>query len=355
MTERREIRVVECSGNYYEIGKEYGEACKENILNSLEISIGGLRQTYNASREQIVENARKFLPMVEDFAPELIEMLKGQSESVGVSFDDIFAMKCMVELAVYYNQITALCTSFAVTGKATKNGMTFIGQNIDWAPGVPVDLLRIRHDNGLKRLTLVMGGVAEWTLNSTGIGIAKNVILSPPADQRLHIPCSFVGPKAMMQKSMGDALRVLCEASRGVNCHVLASSEGDIICVESTSDDFNVLQPEDGVLVHSNHYLTERFKKADWGYLSTPDTYLRVQRISKLIKEYYGNLSVEILMEILGDHNNYPNSICRHIDEDTSREFYYETLASIIMVPEERIMYVACGQPCRYEYVTYKL
>lgn len=43
----------------------------------------------------------------------------------------------------------------------------------------------------------------------------------------------------------------------------LASSKGDIIGFESTFDDINILQPKRDILVHSNHYLTERFKKGD--------------------------------------------------------------------------------------------
>jgi len=351
--EKKEFKIIECSGTPYEIGKQYGATCKESIHKSIAMHLGAFKYVYNASKGQIIANAKKFIPSVEKFDPDLIEMLKGQAEGAGVSFDEVFALRCMIEFGEYYNQITALCTSFIATGRATKEGKTIIGQNIDWSPDFPMDLLKIKHANGLEQLTLAFGGVLEWTLSSAGLGMVMNLVLSPPEDQRLNVPCGCIIPKAMRQKNLGDALAVICEAGRGLLYYALGSGQGDIIGIETRPDDFNVLQPEEDILVHSNHYLTERFKKGDWIYaVGAADSYLRVQRIKRLMKKHYGNLSVEVMMKIMRDHNNYPNAICRHVDKDAPIPF--KTLASIIMVPEDKVMYIAYGNPCKYEYVEYK-
>lgn len=355
MKERKDLAVIECSGTLYEIGKQYGRACKESILKSIEMNLGTLKQTYHASKEQVFVNTKKFVPHVERFDPEAIEMLRGQAEGAGVGFDEVFTLRCMINLVNYYNQIMALCTSFAAAGEATKDGKTLIGQNIDWTPDSPMNLLKKKHANGLEQLTLDFGGCNEWSLSSAGYGEAKNMILSPPEVQSRHVPTSFVSFKALRQKNIGDALGVFCEAARGVEYHVLASGEGDVIGIESTPDDFSVLQPQDDILVHSNHYLTERFEKGDWVYGLLPDTYLRVHRLRRLMDLHRGSLSVGVMMELMADHNNYPNSICRHIDEDKPQASHLETVASVIMVPEDRIIYLSYGQPCRYEYVEYRL
>ena len=355
MKERKEFKIVECSGTPYEIGFQYGSACKENILKSIEMHVGGLGFLYNASKAQIIANTQKFLPLVERFDPHLIEMLKGQAEGSGTTFEEAFALRCMIEMGDYYNQITALCTSFAATGDATKDGKTIIGQNIDWSPNFPMDLVHIKHADGLEQLTLAFGSVLEWTLSSAGVGIAMNLILSPPKDQKLNIPCGCVIPKAMRQKSIGDALSVFCEAGRGLLYYALASHEGDIIGIEGTPDDFEVLYPEGDILVHSNHYLTPRFKRGDWVYVLAPDSYLRVHRMKRLMQKNHGNISAELMMALLSDRNNHPNAICRYVDDTKPPALHFETLASVIMVPEDRTMHLSYGKPDKFEFVTYRL
>jgi isopenicillin-N N-acyltransferase like protein len=106
--------------------------------------------------------------------------------------------------------------------------------------------------------------------------------------------------------------------------------------------------------VHTNHYLTERFKKGDLTGQNEPDTYFRIQRIRWLMERNYGQLTPEIMMDILADHNDYPNSVCGHVDE-TSPLPHWETQASIIMIPAEGTMYVAYGNPCQNEFVEYNL
>ena len=350
--EKKKFNVIECSGTPYEIGKQYGIACKENIVKSNAMHFGVFKVVYKASKEQIIANAKKFLPAVKKFDPALIEMLKGQAEGAGVSFDEVFALRCMIEFGEYYNQITALCTSFMATGKATKDGKTIIGQNIDWSPDFPMDLLKIKHPNGMEQLTLAFGGVLEWTLNSAGLGVVMNLVLTPQEQQRINIPCGLVIPKAMRQKNIGDALGVFCEAGRGLLYYGLGSGEGDIIGIETVPDGFNVLQPEDDILVHSNHYLTPRFQKGDWIYaLGAADSYLRIQRINRLMKRQYGKITVETMMDVLRDHNNYPNAICRHVDKDAPIPF--KTVASVIYDLEDKVMYIAYGNPCEYAYVKY--
>ncbi|MGB4701140.1 MAG: C45 family peptidase, partial [Syntrophomonadaceae bacterium] len=188
MNSKRELRVIECSGTPYEIGLQYGEGCRDSILKSLEINFGILTSGYKISQEQLVDTAKKYLPLVESFDPELIEMIKGQAEGAGISFEQAFALRCTLELGPYYPKLSGLCTSFAARGKATRDGKTILGQNIDWYPGFPVDLLKVTHEDGLTQLTISLGGFAEYTLSSAGFGICANSTLTPPENFHLNIP-----------------------------------------------------------------------------------------------------------------------------------------------------------------------
>lgn len=355
MKNKRALKVIECRGTPFEIGKQYGEGCRDSILKSIEINFGILTSGYKISQDQIIDSAKKYLPLVKNYDPELIEMIKGQAEGAGISFDQAFALRCTLEVGPYYPKLSGLCTSFAVRGKATRESKTILGQNIDWYPGFSIDLLKVTHEDGLTQLTISLGGFAEYTLSSTGLGICANSTITPVENFQLNIPVACYLPRAMRQKTIGDALSVLCQAARGVGYYHLASAEGDIVGIESVFDDFNIIYPERDILVHSNHYVTDRFKKGDLAYMGIADSYLRLDRIKRLMEMEYGDLTVEKLMAILADHNDYPLSICRHYDPGTPRLFNAETLVSYIMLPEEQRIFISYGPPCQNEYIEYRL
>jgi isopenicillin-N N-acyltransferase-like protein len=286
----------------------------------------------------------------------MIKMLKGEAEGAGVSFDEVFALRCGTELNWYYRRIATLCTSFAVTGKATKGGKTIIGQTYDWGPGTAMDLVKTKYAGGLEQLSLVIGAGTggEVLMNSAGLGMLLNVMYSPAQEQLLGVPFAYVISKAMRQERIGDALGVVCASGRSILHYAFGSAEGDIISIETHPRGFNVLYPERDMLFHTNHYLTERFKGSDGSFFTfmEGDSYIRLERIKRLVDEHYGELTPEIMMNILSDHTDYPRSICKHADRGVNLG---ETIAAIIMVPEDRVMYITYGQPCMYEFVKYQL
>ena len=362
MKKRKEFEIIECSGKPYDIGFQRGSACKEHIIQSINMFMEGLRGAYGVGKEQAISFGKKFLPLAEEFDPDQIEEFKGAAEGAEVSFDEVFILTCMFELGEYFPVLFGLpykgglCTSFAATGDATKGGETIAGQNIDWTPGTTVDLLRVKPSKGPSYMTLSMGGFElDWVLNSGGLFSAVNLLLTPPERQRILVPYSMVFRKAMRQKCIGDAVGVICSTrSFGMN-HLLASDEGEIIDIETTPDDFNFIYPERDMIAHSNHYLVPRFRSGDIMRTIAPDSYLRVYRLRRLMEKHYSEITVETMNELLTDHADSPSSICRHIDPDKPPALHFETLVSIIAVPKGRAMYIAYGQPCKYEYVKYAL
>lgn len=351
MKDKKELKVIECSGAPYEIGLQWGEGCKKSILISLENNFNGINMVHQASKEQVIASAMKFLPLVQDFDPYQIEILKGQADGSGISFEEIFMLKCSFELGFYYQQIAAMCTSFAVAGNATKDGQTILGQNIDWAPGTPIDLIKIRHSDELNQLVVVLGHSSEYTLSSAGFGLCANSTIGQ--DYSFNIPLCCYLPKVMRQKNTQDAMGLLKQTARGFGYYHLADVGGTMLGIESVHNDFELIYPKEDVLLHSNHYITERFQKGDLAPIFIPDSFHRLERIKTLMNEHYGRISPEIVMNILSDHDNHPHSICSHVDLNSP--FPSATLASLIMVPAEGAVYIAAGNPCECEYVRYEL
>jgi isopenicillin-N N-acyltransferase-like protein len=57
--------------------------------------------------------------------------------------------------------------------------------------------------------------------------------------------------------------------------------------------------------------------------------------------------------DLLSDHQGRPNSICRHPDPAVPLMLQADSLGSFIMLPAQRVMLVAAGNPCTHEYLRY--
>ncbi|HPR94613.1 MAG TPA: C45 family autoproteolytic acyltransferase/hydrolase [Syntrophomonadaceae bacterium] len=355
----KEFKLVECSGTAYEIGLQWGEGCRENLSQISENSFRSMDLMYQAKKEDVIAQAMKFLPRIQEFDPYLVDILKGQADGAGLSFAEILTQRCMNELLFYYQQISGLCTTFAATGKAAAGGKTIMGQNIDWSPGATIDFLKVHHTGGPDQYILSFSNSTEYTFSSAGYGICALGTLG--VNYAFNLPLACYMPRVMRQKNIHEAMDLLKQAARGLGYFQLADANGVIIGIESTCNDYEIIQPTDDIMFHSNHYLTKRFKHdnlmaylADRGIIPpvmATESFDRYERISSLMRKDYGQITPETAMEVLADHENHPFSICRH---DASGPSPSVTLASFIMVPAEGAIYIAVGNPCEHEYVRYE-
>ncbi len=353
------MEILELNGSYFEIGEQWGKAFNSNLQKFMDMEIEGLAQYFGLEPAAVVSLASKFLSNAKTYDPEFMDVLTGFSKSSGIAFEKIFAIRCLLELSFFIQQIPEMCTSFAVTGSATKNGNTIIGQNIDWHPGIPMKMLKINWPNGVSQLSLSVGGIWEYSLtshsSSSPFGIAANATVAYREGQNIDkTPLSIVMNKASRQKRMGEALSVFIEAKKDLGSFLMASAEGDMLGMECVADDVEILYPQKNTLVRANHYLTDRFKQYEFFSSYVPDSYLRYARLKRLIQENRGEMTPKMMMGFLADHNGFPKSICTHVDPESVLP-PSASIASIVMIPKEKTMYVAFGNPCETEYVKYTM
>ena len=193
-------------------------------------------------------------------------------------------------------------------------------------------------------------------LNSAGISVNGNLLMHKDyVSPGEIVPHNVISRKTMSSKNLGKVINTIMSAKRGPAVHQLfGSSQGDVISIEVTPDDLGFLYPVDDIFTHANNFVTERFKYGDIVANLLPDSFIRIKRLDDLMRGHKGNLSVDLMKELLQDHNNYPDSICRHADEELRPSMQMKTVASIIAIPSEREMHIALGNPCQNEYIEYK-
>lgn len=358
LKEKRTLKVVEVGGSHYDMGFQYGKACPE-ISEMLELTrhlYGGMENIKNIQENYIP----KYLPYLQNYAPEILEEMKGMADGANVDFQDIMFLNITYEISV--PSVMGGCTSFAAMGKATSGGGLISGQNIDhiepWLEHMI--LLKMQPDDGPDIMAVTAPGCLTLAgINSAGISINMNLLRNTTSlEPAGGVPTHVILRKLFMSETLGEVIAAIASAEGRCPKNYLVTSSGEgILDIETTTNDMDIQFPEREMLTHANYFKAERFRSTDLAPSLVPDAYIRSNRLFRLMEEHYGNITVEVMKRLLQDHSNYPNSVCRH--RDANAPFPYgrimKTLISIINLPEEKKVYIAVGNPCKNEYIEYKM
>jgi isopenicillin-N N-acyltransferase-like protein len=153
-------------------------------------------------------------------------------------------------------------------------------------------------------------------------------------------------------ETVGDALAGLQAGFRSSSAnYLLASADGIALDVEAAPGDFSrlrVSEPEDGLILHTNHLLHAQPGVTDVSLWAMPDSAVRLQRARAVVRE--SGRSRAVLTAMLSDHADWPSSICAHPDERQPKLDQSATVASVVMDLGERRLWLADGQPCHTPY-----
>ena len=125
---------------------------------------------------------------------------------------------------------------------------------------------------------------------------------------------------------------------------------GRTAALEIVPGEFRVYEPEDGILAHSNHLLHPGLRALGVEDIQGAwrDTVERQPRMHNLFSAKNGRIDVETAGQVLSDHQRHPVSICRHEDENAS-------VAGLIAIPEDGLLYAFRGNPCEGAVKEYSL
>ena len=300
-----------------------------------------------------------YLPFAEKYAPEIVEEMRGMAAGAELDFQDIFLMNITYEISA---TLTMGCTSFAAVGNATSDGEVITGQNLDFLSTYEenIVLLKTKPNDGPASLAVAPAGTLGLIgMNSAGISLNLNLLrdkdsLVPDGG----VPSHIILRKILGCQNLGEAISTVASAEkRSAKNYLLASDQGDVVDIEVTMNDLDVQYPDRGIFTHANCFKAERFKCSDLAPQYLPDSYIRTARLYQLMDSQHGSLTVDVMKQLLQDHNNHPNSICRHPDPRNPLPIgrMMKTLVSLISCPKVKKAYIALGNPCENEYVEYCL
>jgi len=343
----RDFKVITISGTPYERGYQYGYKLSKQIRSFLDDNVAriNLVRKENLTLEEALLMVDSYIPFIEEYIPKIAEEILGLASGANITYREAMLLQLRRELISKGLE----CSSLAF---CDPNGKNIIAQNID-LPGNLTDLgviLKVKGSSPDEPSILMythVGLLGYLGLNSYGIGIGLNMVLSPGWTE--GVPPYLLIRHLLHQKKLEDCLLEIRRIKRASSRNLLLCDKERIIDVEMTVDQETVI--EEPFIIHTNHYLDEQFSKVDQ-INANASTFTRLNRLEQLLASYKNKPSIKQIEHLLKDHDNYPKSICAHGQGDYSRG---ETIASVILKPENGVMFAAKGNPCKNSFKEFSL
>ena len=89
--------------------------------------------------------------------------------------------------------------------------------------------------------------------------------------------------------------------------------------IEASAEDFEVIYGGEGILAHTNNYVTRHMRAVERDSEELIASRVRYNRTFRLLRSHAGRLDLPSIQSILSDHVNFPQSTCNHVEINDSR------------------------------------
>ena len=356
---------IRVSGSPSERGRQYGEQAGDLIRRSIHAYTAVFEFYAGIGWQEACEQADRFIEPIESYEATYLEEMRGTAAGAGVGLNDILALNLRSEIMFAQRAESAGldatsrdgCSSVAVLPRASKHGHTLLGQNWDWlihARQTTV-VLEAAQDDGPNYVTVVEAGLlAKTGMNAAGLGLVTNTLVSDRDVGEIAVPYHVCLRSLLDASSIVDALARLQRATRSSSAnYLLAHADGLAVNVEGTPGNCNSLLldgPRDGVITHTNHFVSPSFGSLDTGLRLMPDSFFRLQRLTDTVRGAGAELTPDRLQQAFTDHAGHPYGVCSHPDPTVPPIDQAATIASLVKDLDERRLWLSDGNPCESRY-----
>jgi isopenicillin-N N-acyltransferase like protein len=370
---------VRVRGTSYERGRQYGEQARSRVR----LSVRSYRRVFEHYAgwdwDAVRRAAARFQAPIAAFRPGYLEEMRGIADGAGLDLADVLAINVRTEvmyaalarqapLAAGSRQVPAECSAFAVCpppaaqalGQPGQPAATLLGQNWDWllhSARTLIVLEVIQDGAGPEFVTVVEAGLlAKAGMNAAGLGLVTNALVTDADAGQPGLPYHVLLRAVLDCATVTEAFAVLQAGTRSSSANFLiAHASGAVLDVEAAPGDLTRLYPlfpDQGVLLHTNHFLAPRVHPVDLSLWAMPSSAIRLQRL-RAGTDGAGHgargtgLTLDRFRVLLADHADYPHGICSHPDPDEHPCEQSATIASLLMDLTAGQLWVAAGNPCQ--------
>jgi isopenicillin-N N-acyltransferase like protein len=266
----------------------------------------------------------------------LVDELEGMAAGAGQATGDLLAVNARTELLAGTKSVECSVVGHLAGQRAT------LAQTWDWHPDLAPSrvLWTVHHGDGAWFTTATEAGVlAKLGLNHHGVACGLN-LLTCTADggtdgTPIHVLLRLVLERAHDADAAADLLRA---AQVTASSAITLASSGRLLAVELSPGGAATLEPgEDGVLVHTNHFLAPPPAGADE---AEEGTRLRCDEVVRLMQAGASP------RQALSSRRPEEQPVCRYADESEPWADRVATLLTLELDPGAPSFALAAGPLC---------
>lgn len=338
--------VIDVSGSPYEQGFVHGKSAASLIRWNI-VTVKNLIQSSKISWESYNNYLNKNRNYLENHCADLLEELQGIADGANVSYDDILLIN--IQLYFMADKLPSECTTIIARGSATLDGKTYIVKNRDMRGEYKHIILRRRYPDGVNCTEVHVAGTVTYAgsgMNNMGLAVSTTGLWSPthPLDtslieqSELQLNLSSILHEC---RCVDDVTKFVQKSKRMIRLNLFAIDATKAQLYEVVDDDYAAIQDDDGILVRSNHFLSEKLKDYSPTPEEYPSSYARYERATSFLKSRHGKIRFQDMLQIASDHENGGNCLCRHGGAAGSITSY-----SSICVLEDYQLWTSLRNPC---------
>lgn len=341
-----------------ERGREFGDAHAGRIADTVNNYLGLFERV---APDRVASRAyapralgAQALERIEAFAAPLHEEILGIAEGAGIDAEYIGAINARTEiLACLGAQLRGECSTVV---KADPWGAPVTAQTWDWYAEFADTWLtwEIPHADGRLTTTVTeFGIVGKPGVNNRGLGVHFNILHHQRDGGDIGVPVHVLA--RWILDSCGDINQAL------QMCHGAAVSASSVLTLVAAVDDASaavsvelhpggpalVFPDDDGLLIHTNHFLAEAVRPFDTEPAAYPDTLVRYDLLRRRLAGRTG-LTAHDLLTSLNSHLGTTGALCCHPAPGQAETGQYATLASITLDVVGGTLRALPGGPCRH-------
>lgn len=362
------IPLLTTDGDAHARGVAHGRRFAREVADNVETYLRRFAAS-GLGRDQAFAEADRWLAAIGAQSPSYAEEMRGIAEGSGQTEATIALLNARYELAFTLlgqeakkGELVEVeadgCTTFGLEPRVTADRHAWLGQNWDWLEGVHgrTFVLHARRKDKPSFVCLTEAGIAggKMGVNECGIGLVENGLASShdgrnPYCKPFHVRCREV----LDAERFDEASRPVTDTPRTCSANfVIGAAGGEIVDIETSPDHASRITPEDGIITHSNHFLTQGHGESLLEKIA-PNTLHRVARMRHLLEPHRGAVTFDHMRAAAADHVGAPYAICRHPDPTQPSARRTMTTGAVLIDIDARVMHVANGPPCMNEYVAF--
>lgn len=367
----------------HERGRLYGQAVAPHIRHSI-LTYAKLFATCGIDWASAGDRARRYAPVITALDPAYMDEMQGIAEGSGWTLDDILALNCRTEIlppnflsddthpaeaALAANRRAGLpdwetgqpldphlrdgeCTAMCVQGRVSADGHTWFAQNWDWIGRQRAALVILKtHDRQGRALTTLTeaGMLAKIGMNAAGFALGLNILRSHRDGLVPGVPVHIVLRDLLSCDSVAHARERLAQLARlgfGAASNVpCADAHGEVACFEIAPAGWAELTPENGVVVHTNHFMCSPLQNEQSPMGVALSSQPRLDTAAQHAAQ--PTLGFAQLQAFLRDESDGYLSVCRNPDPALPPEGRVESVAGVLMNTDTREMWIAPDVPSK--------